>query len=217
EQKMKSYINPIKEVTVKKGIPYPRGKVWGGCSSLNGIVYMQYNDWAAQGSEYKIWNWDHCLEGTSILIYSNYFIRKYTRTIYERIQMRNLKKIHGFNGLLHMQDHQNRVYDIMSDLIDAVKNLGIPYNNDFNSERQNSVGRYQTTNEKEKKCSLADVYFRDALKKVKFHPDVRLYAHVLEIIWNEENKKENIATSVRYFCNSTVREAFIAPKGEVII
>ncbi|KAF0491426.1 alcohol oxidase [Gigaspora margarita] len=84
--------------------------------------------------------------------------------------MRNLKKIHGFNGLLHVQDPQNGVYDIMSDLIDAVKNLGIPYNNDFNGEKQNSVGRYQTTNEKGKGCSLADVYFRDALKKVEFHP-----------------------------------------------
>ncbi|RIB22981.1 GMC oxidoreductase [Gigaspora rosea] len=234
EQKMKSHVNPIKEVTVKKGIPYPRGKVWGGCSSLNGMVYMQvsqpyffvmrgqakqYNDWAAQGPEYKIWDWDHCLEAFKA-------IENNTRENPDE----KFKKFHGFNGLLHVQDLQNGVYDIMSDLIDAAKNLGIPYNDDFNGERQNGVGRYQTTNEKGKRCSLADGYLRDALKKVEFHPgsepngfgkvvavDVRSYAHVLEIIWDEENKKENIATGVRYFCNGTVREAFIAPKGEVII
>ncbi|CAG8822609.1 23591_t:CDS:2, partial [Racocetra persica] len=37
------------------------------------------------------------------------------------------------------------------------------------------------------------------------------------IIWDEKNEKENIAIGVRYFCNGTVREAFIAPKGEVIL
>ncbi|CAG8757213.1 12917_t:CDS:2, partial [Gigaspora margarita] len=124
EQKMKSHINPTREMVVKKGVPYPRGKVWGGCSSVNGMF----------------------------------------------------------------------------------------------------------TNENGKRCSLADGFLSDALKKVEFHPgsepngfgkvvavDVRSYAHVLDIIWDEENKKENIAIGVRYFCNGTVREAFIAPKGEVIL
>ncbi|RIB22962.1 GMC oxidoreductase [Gigaspora rosea] len=118
----------------------------------------------------------------------------------------------------------------MSGLIDAAKTLGIPYNDDFNGERQNGVGRYQFTNENGKRCSLADSFLGDALKKVEFHPgsepngfgkvvavDVRSYAHVLNIIWDEENKKENIAIGVKYFCNGTVREAFIAPKGEVIL
>ncbi|KAF0473742.1 alcohol oxidase [Gigaspora margarita] len=207
EQKMKSHVNPIKEVTVKKGIPYPRGKVWGGCSSLNAMVYIrgqakQYNDWAAQGPEYKIWDWDHCLEAFKALENNS-----------RENPDEKFKQLHGFNGLHHVQDPQNGAYDIMSDLIDAAKNLGIPYNDDFNGERQ---------------MELED--FRDALKKVEFHPgsepngfgkvvavDVRSYSHVLEIIWDEENQKENIAIGVRYFCNGNVREAFIAPKGEVII
>ncbi|RIB22971.1 GMC oxidoreductase [Gigaspora rosea] len=224
EQKMKSHVNPTKEVTVKKGIPYPRGKVWGGCSSLNAMVYMrgqakQYNDMAAQGPEYKIWDWDHCLEAFKALENNS-----------RENPNEKFKQLHGFNGLHHVQDPHNGAYDIMSDLIDAAKNLGIPYNDDFNGERQNGVGRFQFTNEKGKRCSLADGFLRDALKKVEFHPgsepngfgkvvavDVRSYAHVLEIIWDEENKKENIAIGVRYFCNGNVREAFIAPKGEVII
>ncbi|CAG8696915.1 32807_t:CDS:2 [Gigaspora margarita] len=186
KQKMKSHVNPIKEVTVKKGIPYPHRK-------------------AAQGPEYKIWNWDHCLEAFKAIENNS-----------QENSDEKFKKFHGFNGLLHVQDPQNEVYDIMSDLIDAAKNLEISYNDNFNSERQNGVGRYQ--------MSLADGYLRDALKKVKFHPgsepvavDVRSYAHVLEIIWDKENKKENIATGIRYFCNGTVCEAFIAPKEEVII
>ncbi|CAG8697678.1 3342_t:CDS:2, partial [Gigaspora margarita] len=205
EQKMKSHVNPIKEAAVKNGIPYPRGKA------------KQYNDWAAQGPEYKIWDWDHCLEAFKVL----------ENNLRENPDEK-FKQLHGFNGLHHVQDCG--VYDILSGLVDAAKNLGIPYNDDFNSERQNGVGIYQFTNGEGKRCSLADCYLRDALKKVEFHPgsepngfgkvvavDIRSYAHVLEIIWDEENKKENVAIGVRYFCNGTVREAFIAPKGEVII
>ncbi|CAG8694853.1 34984_t:CDS:2 [Gigaspora margarita] len=194
KQKIKSHVNPIKEVIVKKEILYPHRK-------------------ASQGPEYKICDWNHCLEAFNAIENNS-----------QENPDKEFKKFYGFNGLLRVQDPQNGVYNIMSDLIDAAKNLEILYNDDFNGKRQNSVGRYQTTNEKGKRCSLADEYLRYALKKVKFHPgsepvaiDIRSYAHVLEIIWDRENKKENIATSIRYFCNSTVCEAFIAPKGEIII
>ncbi|RIB22972.1 GMC oxidoreductase [Gigaspora rosea] len=194
EQKMKSHVNPIKEAAVKNGVPYPRGKA------------KQYNDWAAQGPEYKIWDWDHCLEAFKAL----------ENNLRENPD-EEFKQFHGFNSLHHVQDFE--VYDILSGLVDVAKNLGIPYNDDFNV--------YEW---RRKRCSLADCYLRDALKKVEFHPgaepngfrkvvavDIRSYTHVLEIIWDEENKKENIAIGVRYFCNGTVHEAFIAPKGEVII
>ncbi|RIB11900.1 GMC oxidoreductase [Gigaspora rosea] len=183
EQKMKSHVNPTKKVTVKKGFlihTERRGQA------------KQYNDWAAQGPEYKIWDWDHCLEAFKALENNS-----------QENPDEKFKQLHGFNGLHHVQDPHNGAYDIMSNLIDAAKNLGIPYNNDFNDERQNGVGRFQTTNEKRKRCSLANGYLRNALKKVEFHPgsepndfvDVRSYAHVLEIIWDEKNKKENIATT----------------------
>ncbi|CAG8485807.1 5062_t:CDS:2 [Cetraspora pellucida] len=223
EQKVRSRVNPDKEIARNK-IPYPRGKVWGGCSSLNAMIYMrgqakEYNDWAAQGPEYKIWDWDHCLEAFKAM---------------ENNARKNpdekFKQLHGFNGLLHVQDCHNGIYDVMSGLIDAAKSLGIPSNEDFNGERQNGVGVFQFTNQEGKRCSLAESYLKDALKKVELHSgsgpyefgkvvavDIRSYAHVLGIIWDEENEKENIAIGIRYFCNGTVREAFIAPKGEVIL
>ncbi|CAG8572218.1 14146_t:CDS:2, partial [Cetraspora pellucida] len=223
EQRMPSSVDPTKQL-VKKSFPYARGKVWGGSSSLNAMVYMRgqakgYNDWAAQGPEYKIWDWDHCLEAFKAI--ENNSREKPDETF---------KKFHGFNGLLHVQDSQSGIYDILSGLIDAAKNLGIPYNDDFNGKRQNGVGEFQFTIKDGKRCSLADGYLRDALKKVELHPDsksnsfgkivavdVRSFAHVLDIIWDEENKEENIAIGVRYFCNGVIREAFIAPKGEVIL
>ncbi|RIB30350.1 GMC oxidoreductase, partial [Gigaspora rosea] len=173
-----------------------------------------YNDWAAQGSEYKIWDWDNCLEAFKA-------VEKNSR----KEPNEKFKKFHGFNGLLHVEDSQNGVYEIESGLIDAAKNFGIPYNDDFNGERQNGF-----TAKDGRRCSLAESYLKDALKKVELHPDpkydslgkvvavdVKSFAHVINIIWDEKNKKENIAIGVRYFCNGTVRESFIAPKGEVIL
>ncbi|RIB30352.1 GMC oxidoreductase [Gigaspora rosea] len=209
---MSSSINPTKEVVAKVS-PYIRGKVWGGSQAKG------YNDWAAQGPEYRIWDWNHCLEAFKA-------VEKNSRNNPDE----TFKKFHGFNGLLHVQDSQNGVYDIMSGLIDAAKNLGIPHNDDFNGERQNGVGIYQFTMKDGRRCSLAESYLKDALKKVELHPDpkydsfgkvtavdVRSFAHVLNIIWDEKNKEENIAIGVRYFCNGNVRESFIAPKGEVIL
>ncbi|CAG8461820.1 4484_t:CDS:2 [Cetraspora pellucida] len=223
EQKVQSCVNPAKEI-VRNRFPYPRGKVWGGSSSVNAMLYMRglakgYNDWAAQGSEYNIWDWDHCLEAF-----------KATENNSREKPDEKFKQLHGFNGLLHVQDSHNGIYDVMSGVIDAAKSLGIPYNEDFNGERQNGVGTYQFTNQGGRRCSLAEGYLKDALKKVELHSDsgpyefgkvvavdIRSYAHVLDIIWDEENKKENVAIGVRYFCTGTVREAFIAPKGEVIL
>jgi hypothetical protein len=91
-----------------------------------------------------------------------------------------------------------------------------------------------------KRFSLADGYLNDALKKVETYPpskpfeirsphglgddvakfvavNVKSFAHMLNIIWDEERKDENVAIGVKYFYDGRVHESFIAPKGEVII
>src|ERR1700722_19218384 len=90
-----------------------------------------------------------------------------------------------------------------------------------------------------KRFSLADGYLTDALNKVETYPpskplgpphklvnddvgklvavNIKSFAHMLNIIWDEEKKDENVAIGVKYFYNGGVHNAFIAPKGEVII
>ncbi|CAG8838001.1 28023_t:CDS:2, partial [Racocetra persica] len=136
EQKVRSRVNPTKEI-LRKGFFYPRGKGWGGSSSVNALIYVRgqakgFNNWAAQGPEYKIWDWDHCLEAF-----------KATENNSRNKPDEKFKQFHGFNGLLHVQDFHNGFYDVMPGFIDAAKSLGIPYNEDFNGERQNGVGTYQ--------------------------------------------------------------------------
>ncbi|RIA86616.1 GMC oxidoreductase [Glomus cerebriforme] len=232
EQKMPCAVDPTKEV-LHKSSAYPRGKVIGGCSTINGMIYMRgqktdYDLWASQGSEYKIWDYDHCLEAFKA-------IENNSRENPDE----EFKKYHGFNGLLHVQDPYD-TYDIIKDFVKAAKNLGIPSNNDFNGVKQNGVGKYQYTTKDGQRFSLADGYLNDALKKIETYPpskplglgpphelgddvtkflavNVKSFAHVINIIWDEEKKDENIAIGIKYFYDGGVHDAFIAPKGEVII
>ena len=116
-----------------------------------------YDLWAAQGPEYKIWDYDHCLEGQyyiqyNILYYSCNLITfilkqkafKATENNARENPDKEFKKYHGFNGLLHVQD-SNDNYDITKDVAKVTKNLGIPYNNDFNGARQNGIGKFQVS------------------------------------------------------------------------
>ncbi|CAG8757515.1 12824_t:CDS:2, partial [Funneliformis caledonium] len=221
DQKMPSSIDPTKEV-LNKGSSYPRGKVIGGCSTVNAMIYMRgqkadYDSWAAQGPEYSIWDYDHCLEAF-----------KATENNSHENPDEEFKKYHGFNGLLHVQDSFDKPYDIIKDFIEVTKSLGVPYNNDFNGVRQNGIGKYQSTLKDGKRFSLADGYLTDAMKKVEICPlgegiakvvavNVKSFAHMLNIIWDDEKNDENVAIGVKYFCNGRVNNAFIAPKGEVIL
>ena len=91
-----------------------------------------------------------------------------------------------------------------------------------------------------KRFTLADGYLKDALKKVKVYPtkpfieghphapgddnvgkfvavNVKSFTHMLNIIWDEKEKEENVAIGVRYSYNGKDHNCYIAPKGEVII
>ncbi|CAG8639197.1 12015_t:CDS:2 [Racocetra fulgida] len=226
-QKMPGTVDPTEEV-LNKSFPYPRGKVIGGCSSVNAMAYMRghkddYDSWAAQGPEYIIWNYHHCLEAF-----------KAVENNARKNSDEEFKNYHGFNGLLHVQDSPVDKFDISKDAFKVARDFNIPYNNDFNGVRQNGVVGYQ-------RCTLADGFLTDALKEVKIYPpkpfiqgcphppplddnvgkfvavNVKSFAHVLNIIWDEKKSDKNVAIGVRYFCNGRIHNSYIAPKGEVII
>ncbi|KAF0432143.1 alcohol oxidase [Gigaspora margarita] len=230
---MASTVNPTEEV-LNKGFSYPRGKVIGGYSTVNALAYMRghkadYELWAAQDPEYIIWNYYHCLEAFKA-VENN--ARKNPDVEFE--------KYHGFNGLLYVQDPAVDEFDISKDVFKVVRKFGIPSNKDFNGAKQNGVGRYQFTMKDGKRFTLADGYLKDALKKVivsppkpfiEGHPhalvndnvgkfvavNVKSSTHMLNIIWDEKKKDENVAIGVKYSYNGKDYNCYIAPKGEVII
>lgn len=138
---------PAPEVN-NRSLSWPRGKVLGGSSSINGLVYMRgtaadFNNWASQGN--PDWSWESVLP---------YFKRAEN-------QERGADAFHGVGGPLDVSDIHapNPLFEAY---IAASNQLGIPYNPDFNAASQEGVGYYQLTTRKGRRCSASVAYLRPA-------------------------------------------------------
>ncbi len=126
----------------------PRGKMLGGTSSLNGMVYMRgtaadYDGWRQRGCE----GWDY----TSVLP----FFRK------AEDNERGETEFHGAGGPLKVTDHQFRS-EIIDAVVEAAVQAGVPRNPDFNGATQDGVGYYQTTTGDGRRWSTAVAYLNPA-------------------------------------------------------
>jgi choline dehydrogenase len=126
----------------------PRGKMLGGTSSLNGMVYMRgtaadYDGWRQLGCV----GWDY----ESVLT----FFRKAEN------QERGEDAFHGVGGPLNVTDAHYK-HEIIDAIIEAAVQLGIPRNNDFNGATQEGAGYYQATVGKGRRWSAATAYLKPA-------------------------------------------------------
>jgi choline dehydrogenase len=129
----------------------PRGKMLGGTSSLNGMVYMRgtaadYDGWRQRGCE----GWDFA----SVLPY----FRK------AEDQERGESELHGVGGPLKVSDSRFRS-DIIDAVVEAAVQAGIPRNADFNGASQDGVGYYQSTVGSGRRWSSAVAYLKPARKR----------------------------------------------------
>jgi choline dehydrogenase len=132
-------------------LQWPRGKVLGGSSSLNGLLYIRgqredYDGWAADGNE----GWDYA----SVL---PYFIKS-------ECQARGANEYHGVDGPLRVSDLRLR-REIAARFIDAAKATGIPANDDVNGATQEGVGYFQQTSANGLRCSAAKAFLCPAKQR----------------------------------------------------
>ncbi|MCC4263283.1 choline dehydrogenase [Oceanimonas baumannii] len=140
-------------------LQWPRGKVLGGSSSLNGLLYIRgqhqdYDHWAALGNDG--WSYQEVLP---------YFKKS-------ECQSRGKNDYHGVNGPLKVSDLRLR-REIADRFVTAARQAGIPANPDFNGAEQEGVGYFQQTAYKGLRCSSAKAFLRPALKR----PNLTLLTH----------------------------------------
>ena len=134
-----------------RSIFWPRGKVLGGSSSINGMVYIRgqhedFDHWRQLGNA----GWS----STDVL---PYFKRAEN-------QQRGGSEFHGSGGPLSVSD-ATYSHPICDAFIDAAIELGFPRNDDFNGARQEGVGYQQTTTRNGRRCSTAVGYLHPASKR----------------------------------------------------
>lgn len=126
----------------------PRGRMLGGSSSLNNMVYIRgnaadYDEWKALGCDG--WGYDDLLP---------YFIRAEDNE-------RGASDHHGSGGPLTVSEGRSR-YPLMDAWLDAARQAGHPATEDFNGAGQDGFGHYQVTQRDGMRCSTAVAYLRPA-------------------------------------------------------
>ncbi len=139
---------------------WPRGKVLGGSSSINGMVYIRgqaedFDYWRQLGN--TGWSFDDVLP---------YFKRA-------EDHVHGADAFHGAGGPLAVSDVER--HPISEAFIEATASLGFEVNPDFNGARQDGVGYHQTTTRGGKRCSTAVGYLRPAMQR----PNLRVITEAL--------------------------------------
>jgi choline dehydrogenase-like flavoprotein len=144
----------------------PRGKVLGGSSAINAMVYIRgqrgdYDHWAAMGNP----GWSYA----DVLPY----FRK------AEDNARGEDDFHGIEGPLHVMDlaSPSRLGPVF---LEAAQQAGYALNPDFNGDIQEGVGAYQVTQRNGERCSAAKAY----LTPIHRRPNIRVFtrAHATRIL-----------------------------------
>ena len=133
----------------------PRGKVLGGSSSINAMVYVRgqaqdYDHWAALGN--PGWSYDEVLP---------YFKKA-------EHNERGGDRWHGTGGPLNVKD-LGEPHRISRDFVEAAVQAGYPYNPDFNAQQQEGVGQYQVTHLHGERFSAAKAYLAPVRHRPNLH------------------------------------------------
>jgi choline dehydrogenase len=133
----------------------PRGRMLGGCSSINAMIYIRgnradYDGWAAGGAEG--WSYDEVLP---------YFRRSEDNE-------RGEDSFHGAGGPLRVADGRS-MSPLVDTMLEAAQAAGHEHNPDFNGARQEGVGRFQLTQREGWRESTADSHLRPAADRPNLH------------------------------------------------
>src|SRR5579862_1465874 len=172
----------------------PRGKVLGGTSSINGMVYMRgnpadYDLWRQRGC--AGWDWDSVLP----------YFRK------AEDQERGADPTHGVGGPLRVSD-QAIHWELSDHFIAAAVEAGLPANSDFNDGEQEGAGPFQNTTDRKRRWSTATAYLKPARQRANLV--IRTGAHAACLVIEDGRAKgvEFLAAGGRHVAHA---------RGEIVV
>ncbi len=137
--------------TFNRNIMWPRGRLLGGSSSINGLIYIRgqhadFDDWVKLGA--KGWSYREVLP---------YFKRS-------ECYLGQAGDYHGVDGELGVSDLQNNDPNCAA-WLQAAQEYGLPFNHDFNASTDYGVGRYQVSIKGRWRSSSSVAFLRPALNR----------------------------------------------------
>ena len=135
-----------------RSVYWPRGKVLGGSSSINAMIYIR-----GSRHDFTTWRDDHGCTGWGYEDLMPYFRRSEDNS-------RGASAYHGAGGPLAVTDLRYKSQACEA-FIAAAREQGATANEDFNGPRQDGVGWYQVTQRKGRRCSAATAYLHPAMSR----------------------------------------------------
>ena len=169
--------------TNNRKLYWPRGRGWGGSSSINAMIYIRghahdYDLWRQMGN--SGWSYEDVLP---------YFKKA------ESFNGEGDKDFHGYDGPLHVKKSERKDDELLDVFVEAGGQAGFPLTNDFNGEKQEGFSRYEHTMYDTKwgprRWSSARAYLHPALKRKNLSTETNV--QVNKVLF--EGKK---ATGVEY-------------------
>ena len=178
-----------------RAIDYPRGKVLGGCSSINGMIYMRgqardYDHWAQLGN--PGWGWDDVLP---------YFLKSEDNLALEP------SDLHARGGEWRIEKPRIS-WEILDAFMDAAVEAGLPKVDDFNTGNNEGVGYFHVNQKRGWRWNTS----RGFLKPVRNRPNLRVVtgAHTKRV-----KIEDGSATGIVFDLGGT--EQVAEALGEVIL
>jgi choline dehydrogenase len=178
-----------------RSIYWPRGRVLGGSSSMNAMIYIRGNR-----RDFQAWRDEHGCAGWGYEDLMPYFRRSEDNS-------RGASPYHGTGGPLAVSDVRYKS-PACEAFIAAAREQGATANEDFNGPRQDGVGWYQVTQRKGRRCSAAAAYLHPVMSRPNL--TVHTGALVTKILIEDGQ-----ATGVDYLRHGEIETAIA--DGEVIV
>jgi len=175
---------------------WPRGKVLGGSSSINAMIYVRgqpgdFDDWAAAVGD-PGWSYREVLP--------------YFRKLEDHAW--GASEFHGAGGPIHVSDVSALVHPICNNFLQACAALDIPYTRDFNGAQAEGAGLWQVSIRDGWRVSSATAYLRPAMRRANL--SVQLHSQATRVLFSGKR-----ATGVEYLRQGT--KASAQARREVLV
>lgn len=179
-----------------RSLPYPRGKVLGGCSAINGMIYMRgqaedYNNWNLPG-----WTWDEVLPRF-----------KRSENFYG-----GANAFHGDRGELRVERQRLR-WPVLEAWELACNEYGIPSTEDFNTGDNEGVGHFHVNQIRGRRCSAKRAFLEPVLNRENL--TIATHTQVDQLDWHGHRVTGVRAFSAAKALTFQARERVILAAGAV--
>ncbi len=162
-----NYVTLPQERADGRAIYWPRGKMLGGSSAMNAMIYIRGNR-----ADYDAWRDEYGCTGWGYKELFPYFLRAEDNS-------RGAGAYHGAGGPLSVQDPRHRSEHAQL-FIEAAMRRGAVANDDFNAAQQEGVGFYQLTQRDGRRCSVAAAYLASRPENLTIVTDAFVTGLVVE-------------------------------------